>query len=96
MKKKTIGIMAICLGVILTISVFFVIREVNYDYGKEQGYLIGYSIGYTDKNNDKKQNSQKLADNIVPYKFGNAKWKGFMMGFPEGYSDGYSENNSIE
>ena len=79
--------------VIVAISAFFVIREVNYDHGKEQGYLIGYSIGHTDKANGEEQDSQELAGSIVPYEFGNAKWKGFMMGFPEGYLDGYSGNN---
>lgn len=93
MKKKVISIVAVCLVVIVAISAFFVIREVNYDYGKEQGYLIGYSIGHTDKTNGKKQESQQLAGSIVPYELGNAKWKGFMMGFPEGYSDGYSGKN---
>ena len=92
MRKKLLGIVAICLVVIVIVSTFFVIREVNYSNGKEQGYLIGYFIGYTDKVNGEKQNSQELAGSIVPYELGNAKWKGFMMGFPEGYSDGYSGN----
>ena len=95
MKKKVIGIAVLCL-VIVAISAFFVIREANYDYGKEQGYLIGYSIGHTDKVSGEKQNSQVLAGSIVPYEFGNAKWKGFVMGFSKGYSDGYSADNLTE
>ncbi len=51
--------------------------------------MHGYTIGYMDALNGKKQNSQSLADEIVPYDFGNGKWKGFMMGFPEGYDKGY-------
>lgn len=93
MKKKAIGLVAVCLVVIAAISSFFIIREANYDYGKEQGYLIGYSIGHTDQANGEQQDSQELAGNIAPYEFGNAKWKGFMMGFPEGYADGYTGND---
>lgn len=93
MKKKVIGLVAVCSVVIVAISLFFIIREANYDYGKEQGYLIGYSIGHTDRSNSEQQDSQELAGKIAPYEFGNAKWKGFMMGFSEGYSDGYSGND---
>lgn len=93
MKKKAIGLVAVCLVVIAAISSFFIIREANYDYGKEQGYLIGYSIGHTDQANGEQQDSQELAGSIAPYEFGNAKWKGFMMGFPEGYADGYTGND---
>lgn len=57
---------------------------------------MGYSVAHTDKINGEKQNAQSLSGSIVPYKFENAKWKGFMMGFPEGYSDGYSEINPNE
>lgn len=96
MKKKTILLTALCFIIIVAISSFFIIREINYNYGKEQGYLIGYSIAHTDKINGEKQNAQSLAGSIVLYKFGSAKWKGFMMGFPEGYSDGYSEINPNE
>lgn len=87
MKKKVICIAVLCLALVFA---FLFVREVNYDCGKEQGYLIGYSIGYTDGMNGEKQDSQELAGSIAPYAFGEAKWKGFMMGFPEGYSDGYA------
>jgi len=89
MKKKVIAMVALCLVVALAFSAFFVIREANYSYGKEQGYLIGYSVGYTDNAIGEKRNSQALAGSIVPYEFGSAKWKGFMIGFPEGYSEGF-------
>lgn len=92
MKKKAIAMIALCLVVIVAVSAFFVIREVNYNYGKEKGFLVGYSIGYTDKLNGEKQESQTLAGSIVPYEVGSAKWKGFMMGFPEGYSNGYGSS----
>lgn len=91
MKKKTIFIVALCLALVVAASASFAIRKANYNYGKEQGYLIGYSIGHTDKVNGEMQEIQELAGSIVPYEVGNAKWKGFMMGFPKGYSDGYSE-----
>ena len=90
MKKKVIGLVTLCLVVIVTISSFFIIREANLDYGREQGYLIGYSIGHTDKATGEKQNSQKLASSIVPYEIGSAKWKGFMLSFTKGYSDGFN------
>ena len=96
MKKKAIGIVALCLAITVIISVFFIIREANYNSGKEQGYLVGYTIGHTDKANGEMQESQTLAGNIVPYEVGSAKWKGFMMGFPEGYSDGHGSNDTAE
>ena len=96
MKKKVIGIAAFFLAVIVAVSAFFAIREANYDQGKAQGYLVGYSIGHADNLHGEKQNSQTLAGSIVPYEFGNAKWKGFMMGFPEGYADGYAGSTPVE
>lgn len=87
MKKNVICIAVLCLALVF---MFLFVREANYDYGKEQGYLTGYSIGYTDGMHGEKQDSQELAGSIAPYGVGNAKWKGFMMGFPEGYTDGYS------
>ena len=96
MKKKAIGLVALCLVVVVAISAFFVIREANYNYGKEQGYLAGFSIGHTDNLSGEKQESQTLAGGIVPFEVGSAKWKGFMMGFPEGYTDGYNSNNSVK
>ncbi|MBE6971062.1 MAG: hypothetical protein E7446_02950 [Ruminococcaceae bacterium] len=96
MKKLVISIVSLCIAAIIAVSAFFVINEVNYDRGKDEGYLIGYSIGQTDKANDEKQDSQVLAGRIVPYEFGNAKWKGFIMGFSKGYSDGYNGNKAID
>lgn len=57
MKKKMILLTALCFIVIVAISSFFIIREINYNYTKEQGYLIGYSIAHTDKVNGAKHNS---------------------------------------
>lgn len=90
MKKKAIGLAALCLAVVAALSALFIVREANYDYGKEQGYLVGHAIGRTDRADGEEQDSQELAGGIVPYEFGTAQWKGFMMGFPEGYSDGFN------
>lgn len=90
MKKKVFSIVVVCIVAVAIISAFFNIRKANYNYGREQGYLIGYCIGHADKANGEEQNSQELAGNIVPFEFGNAKWKGFMIGFADGYSDGFT------
>ena len=34
--------MAICVVIAVAISALFVIRKVNYNNGKEQGYILGY------------------------------------------------------
>jgi rod shape-determining protein MreC len=62
--------------------------EVNDCVVTEQGYLVGYSIGYADQIGGKTQASQSLAGSLNPYRYGNARWKGFMMGFPAGYEEG--------
>lgn len=95
MKKKVICIVAICVVIAVAISALFVIRKINNNNGKEQGYILGYSIGYTDGHCGEIQNSQDLAGSIVPYEVGSAKWKGFMMGFSEGYSNGYGSSTEI-
>ena len=89
MKKNIIRMTLVCFIAVAVIAAFFAVKESNYNYGKDQGYLTGYSIGHTDKRSGEMQNSQKLAGSIVPYETGTSKWKGFMMGFPDGYADGY-------
>ena len=88
MKKIVTGILLGCLLIAAAGLFWMNVRQAQYDYGREQGYLMGYSIAYTDKCRGETQNSQLLAGRIVPFEFGNSKWKGFMMGFPEGYSEG--------
>lgn len=88
MKKKTTAL--IVTVIILSVLVFaiFHLRNVSYSEGEELGYLLGYNLGYTDALHNKEQDSQLLAGEIVPYEYGNSKWKGFIMAFPEGYDNG--------
>ena len=89
-KKATVIVTAIFLAVIVAVSAFYVVGKVNYKHGKEIGYLTGYSMGRTDKASGVKADSQTLGSVVVPYEYGNAKWKGFVMGFSKGYDEGFS------
>ncbi len=90
MKKTGKVVLALCLALVVAVSTFYVVGKVNYKHGKELGYLTGYCMGRTDKASGVKADSQTLGSVVVPYEYGNAKWKGFVMGFPTGYDDGFS------
>lgn len=71
--------------VAIVITCFFGAKKLNYNTGKDNGYIAGYTIGYNDFQHKTSHNSQFLAQNVCPYIFGSSKWSGFMMGFPTGY-----------
>jgi hypothetical protein len=90
MKKNFLKAAVLLAAAVLLVAGFLWARQENYDAGKAQGYLTGYSIGYTDGVGGREQNSQLLAGEMAPYRYGNSRWKGFMIGFPQGYGDGLS------
>ena len=90
MKKMGNVVLALCLALVVAVSAFYVVGKVNYKHGKELGYLTGYCMGRTDKATGVTAAPGTLGDVVVPYEFGTAKWKGFVMGFPTGYDDGFS------
>ena len=90
MKKMGKVVLALCLALVVAVSAFYVVGKVNYNHGKELGYLTGYSMGRTDQATGVTADPGTLGHVVVPYEFGSSKWKGFVMAFPTGYEDGFS------